>query len=54
MPFKIGMGPGSICTTRVVAEVGVPQISAIMECAAKAKQYDIPIIADGGVKYSET
>jgi IMP dehydrogenase len=49
---KIGMGPGSICTTRIVAGVGVPQISAIIECAAKAKKYNIPIIADGGVKYS--
>jgi IMP dehydrogenase len=50
--IKIGMGPGSICTTRVVAGVGVPQISAILECATKAKKYDIPIIADGGIKYS--
>ena len=50
--IKIGMGPGSICTTRIVAGVGVPQISAILECAAKAKKYDIPIIADGGIKYS--
>jgi len=49
---KIGMGPGSICTTRIVAGVGVPQISAILECATKAKKYDIPIIADGGIKYS--
>ncbi|HJX32240.1 MAG TPA: IMP dehydrogenase [Thermodesulfobacteriota bacterium] len=50
--IKVGMGPGSICTTRVVAGVGVPQISAILECAIKAKKYDIPIIADGGIKYS--
>jgi IMP dehydrogenase len=49
---KIGVGPGSICTTRVVAGVGVPQISAIMETSGVAKQYNIPVIADGGVKYS--
>ena len=49
---KIGMGPGSACTTRVVAGVGVPQISAVMECAAEAAKADIPIIADGGIKYS--
>jgi IMP dehydrogenase len=49
---KVGMGPGSICTTRIVAGVGVPQITAIMECSAAAEKYDIPIIADGGVKYS--
>lgn len=47
---KVGIGPGSICTTRVVAGVGVPQISAIMECAKVAKKYNIPIIADGGIK----
>ena len=47
---KVGIGPGSICTTRVVAGVGVPQISAIMECASAAKKYNIPIIADGGIK----
>ncbi|MGB9664619.1 MAG: IMP dehydrogenase [Ignavibacteria bacterium] len=47
---KVGIGPGSICTTRVVAGVGVPQISAIMECAKAAKRYNIPIIADGGIK----
>ncbi|MCR4418403.1 MAG: IMP dehydrogenase [Ignavibacteria bacterium] len=47
---KVGIGPGSICTTRVVAGVGVPQISAIMECAKAAKKYNIPIIADGGIK----
>lgn len=49
---KVGIGPGSICTTRIVTGVGAPQLSAIMECAAEAKKYDIPIIADGGVKYS--
>lgn len=47
---KIGIGPGSICTTRVVAGVGIPQISAIMECAKVAGKYNIPIIADGGIK----
>jgi len=50
--IKVGMGPGSICTTRVIAGVGVPQITAIMACASAAKKYNIPIIADGGVKYS--
>jgi len=49
---KVGIGPGSICTTRVVAGVGVPQITAIYECANAAKSYGIPIVADGGVKYS--
>ena len=49
---KVGIGPGSICTTRVVAGIGVPQITAIMDSAAVAKKYDIPIIADGGIKYS--
>lgn len=49
---KVGIGPGSICTTRVVAGIGVPQISAIYECASVARQYDIPVIADGGIKYS--
>lgn len=49
---KVGIGPGSICTTRVVAGIGVPQVSAIMDCYAAAKEYDIPIIADGGIKYS--
>jgi IMP dehydrogenase len=49
---KLGVGPGSICTTRVIAGVGVPQMSAIMECAKVAKAADIPLIADGGVKYS--
>jgi len=50
--IKIGIGPGSICTTRVVAGVGVPQITAIIDCSKVAKKYDIPIIADGGIKYS--
>ena len=49
---KVGMGPGSICTTRVVAGIGVPQISAIYNCAQAAKQFGIPVIADGGIKYS--
>ena len=49
---KVGIGPGSICTTRVVAGVGVPQITAILDCAEMANKYDIPIIADGGIKYS--
>ncbi len=49
---KVGIGPGSICTTRIVAGIGVPQISAIMDCYETAKKYDIPVIADGGIKYS--
>ena len=49
---KVGIGPGSICTTRVVAGIGVPQISAVMDCYEVAKEYGIPIIADGGIKYS--
>ncbi|HHV65859.1 MAG TPA: IMP dehydrogenase [Peptococcaceae bacterium] len=49
---KVGIGPGSICTTRVVAGIGVPQITAIMDCAAEADKYNIPIIADGGIKFS--
>ncbi|MBQ9567894.1 MAG: IMP dehydrogenase [Lachnospiraceae bacterium] len=49
---KVGIGPGSICTTRVVAGIGVPQVSAIMDCYAAAKKYEVPIIADGGIKYS--
>ena len=49
---KVGIGPGSICTTRIVAGIGVPQVSAIMDCYAVAKEYGIPIIADGGIKYS--
>ena len=49
---KVGIGPGSICTTRVVAGIGVPQVSAIMDCYEVAKEYNIPVIADGGIKYS--
>ena len=49
---KVGIGPGSICTTRVVAGIGVPQITAVFDCAEAAKPYGIPIIADGGIKYS--
>ena len=49
---KIGIGPGSICTTRVVAGIGVPQITAIMDAYEVAKEYGVPIIADGGIKYS--
>lgn len=49
---KVGIGPGSICTTRVVAGVGVPQITAVEDCAAAAKPYGVPVIADGGIKYS--
>ena len=49
---KVGIGPGSICTTRVVAGIGVPQLTAVMDCAEVASKYDIPIIADGGIKYS--
>lgn len=49
---KVGIGPGSICTTRIVAGVGVPQISAIDECATEARKHGVPVIADGGIKYS--
>ncbi|MEQ8393022.1 MAG: IMP dehydrogenase [Thalassospira sp.] len=49
---KVGIGPGSICTTRIVAGVGVPQLTAILECAEMAQTLDIPIIADGGIKFS--
>ncbi len=49
---KVGIGPGSICTTRVVAGIGVPQITAIMDCYKAARKHNIPIIADGGIKYS--
>ncbi len=49
---KVGVGPGSICTTRVIAGVGVPQITAIQECARMIQRYDIPLIADGGIKFS--
>jgi IMP dehydrogenase len=50
--IKVGIGPGSICTTRVVAGIGVPQITAIMTVCEVAKKYDVPVIADGGIKYS--
>lgn len=49
---KVGIGPGSICTTRIIAGVGVPQITAIHDCAEAAKPYGVPVIADGGIKYS--
>ncbi len=49
---KVGMGPGSICTTRIISGMGVPQITAILEAARASKKYDCPIIADGGIKYS--
>lgn len=49
---KVGIGPGSICTTRVIAGIGVPQVTAIYDCATVAKEYNVPIIADGGIKYS--
>jgi IMP dehydrogenase len=49
---KVGIGPGSICTTRIVAGVGVPQLTAIMMCAAAAHAHDVPIIGDGGIRYS--
>lgn len=50
--IKVGIGPGSICTTRVVAGIGVPQITAVYDCAKAAAPYDIPVIADGGIKFS--
>lgn len=50
--IKVGIGPGSICTTRVIAGIGVPQITAIMECFREAKQAKVPVIADGGIRYS--
>ena len=50
--IKVGIGPGSICTTRVIAGIGVPQITAIYDCALEARKYGVPIIADGGIKYS--
>jgi len=50
--IKVGMGPGSICTTRVVSGAGVPQITAVAECARAARETDVPVIADGGIKYS--
>ncbi len=49
---KVGIGPGSICTTRVVAGIGVPQITAVYDCAKEAAKYNVPVIADGGIKYS--
>ena len=49
---KIGIGPGSICTTRVVAGIGVPQVTAVYNCAQAAKKYGVPIVSDGGIKYS--
>jgi IMP dehydrogenase len=50
--IKVGVGPGSICTTRIVAGIGVPQLSAILECARAAAQYGVPVTADGGIKFS--
>jgi len=50
--IKVGVGPGSICTTRIVAGIGVPQFSAVLQCAEVAMEKDIPVIADGGIKYS--
>ena len=50
--IKVGIGPGSICTTRIVAGVGVPQLTAVMDCADEASKHGVPIIADGGIKYS--
>ena len=50
--IKVGIGPGSICTTRVVAGIGVPQLTAVADCAKEAAKYGIPVIADGGIKYS--
>jgi IMP dehydrogenase len=49
---KVGMGPGASCTTRIVAGIGVPQVTAVMECVAEAEKKGVPVIADGGVKYS--
>ncbi|WP_138496401.1 IMP dehydrogenase [Paenibacillus pinistramenti] len=49
---KVGIGPGSICTTRVIAGIGVPQITAVYDCATVAREYGVPIVADGGIKYS--
>lgn len=50
--IKVGIGPGSICTTRIIAGVGMPQITAILDCSSYARDYDVPVIADGGIKYS--
>ncbi len=49
---KVGIGPGSICTTRIVAGVGVPQLTAVMDCVEEGRKYGVPVIADGGLKYS--
>ncbi len=49
---KVGIGPGSICTTRIVAGAGVPQLTAVMEASAALKQKNIPLIADGGIRYT--
>ncbi|HAZ24434.1 MAG TPA: IMP dehydrogenase, partial [Algoriphagus sp.] len=49
---KVGVGPGSICTTRVIAGVGVPQLSAVYECAQALRDKGVPVIADGGIRYS--
>lgn len=50
--IKVGIGPGSICTTRIIAGIGVPQVTAVYDCATEAKKHGIPVIADGGIKYS--
>jgi IMP dehydrogenase len=50
--IKVGIGPGSICTTRVIAGAGVPQITAVIDCARAAEKYDVPVISDGGIKFS--
>ncbi len=50
--LRVGMGPGSICTTRIISGMGIPQLTAIMDTASVAKKYDVPVIADGGIKYS--
>src|SRR5690625_5852914 len=50
--IKVGIGPDSICTTRVIAGIGVPQVTAVYDCATEAEKHGIPIIADGGIKYS--
>ena len=50
--IKVGIGPGAICTTRVIAGIGIPQVTAIMECAREAEKKEVPVIADGGIKHS--
>ena len=50
--MKVGIGPGSICTTRVIAGVGVPQITAIQDVASVSRKHNVPVIADGGIRYS--